>query len=221
MRGLVLCVLGLLCLVLVAAKSQPDDSIAIHHNQPHEVEQQAGQCHDWPLPSLCVSNDGSTYAIDPACGTDEVWDPDDRMNARSWDGHLVTCQFSDWATQSYFLTLTAKSKGGNQDMWIRVTLDPPLDLVGDGTTDPVEGFYYDTIEEWSWEKGPWIHVRGCFDIDLTSYGDEQNKIVYPEVPYQGGVGILRGHAIPTTITYTFPEGAALGVDKRGIERCPR
>lgn len=202
-----------LWLIFTSARSYPDDQVSTYHNQPFEVEQQAGQCHEKDengqlTKADCVTNIGPC-----------VWDPDDYLYARSWDGHLETCQYADWSGQSYRVILTAKSKGGNQDMWVRVTLDPPLDLVGDNAPDLIEGFYYDTIETWDWEKGPWVHVDDCFKIDLTSYGDE-NVNVYPEVPYQGGGGALLGHAIPLTLTFTFPEGAALTVTKRGTEECP-
>lgn len=203
-----------------AGKPLRGDTSVIHHNYPPIVEQQSNptHCYDpdiwWDL-SRCVTNDGST---DKGCGDidnpdpyDEVFDPDDRQEVSSLDGHVQTCLFADWAGHSYFVILTGHKKN---DFWVDVTTDKALDLV----------HHQDGVTGWSFSgttgemRGPTKYLRGCFHIELSR--DQFNNNQWQEIPYQGGGGDVLGYAVPVTLTFKFPVGMALGIDKRAIERCP-
>lgn len=182
-----------------AAREPPPDTVELTHNTPPEVEQQTfaltGRvCDDVDL-SDCVTNAGPC-----------LWDPDDVLLASSPDGTYEGCLMADWAEHSYQLIVTGHKR---HDLRIELTLDPPLNLTGDGTEEPVSSVVFD--DERSLGKSlAW--VRGCVNI-----GIDRSHPGYQEIPYQGGGGGLLGIAVPTTVRVRA--NGALSVAVRGIERC--
>ena len=173
--------LGALIFV-VAAKPNKNDTAAMHHNQPFIVNQQSpggASCYDGDVDN-CVTNIGPC-----------VWDVDDSWSLTIFDGHGEGCIFADHGHQIYEITSVAHKR---HELNIRVTLDPPLDIVGLGLPgEKVSEYFFDDVVKISNRDNK---VTGCFLIDIPTSSPD-----YELIPYQGGGGGLLGMAIPATLTF--------------------